>query len=374
MDSFPQARIGIQLAQQGRRTEAIHYLRQATRQEPQHPEVWLWLAHVTPSLEEYRYCVQQAIRLAPHHQTARQMEAALRNIPALPAQVPNATLPNTDSMNVRVPSQPFVVDEHLVNRMQRQRKKRSLRQKLILFTVITLVIGLLGAVGIILGRNLIENSNSNTATPHELWLTIQTNTQTLPIRFRMQTPPSWIVADAASPQWASISQSLAEVPAIQANWAGFAANLSAIQINPADDSLETPVTIVETNFDSIIASGGYPLRLQLIRLGAIYASMDDASCTGLQQLAAEQQNTIATSGITATILENQVVQQPSGNCVYVIHYFGTSAISGQDEHIYVIYVPVGTTSLAEWHLTVVDISHDQYRPMIEQLLESIRAL
>lgn len=379
MDSFPQARSGIQLAQQGRRAEAVRYLRLATQQEPPHPDVWLWLAHVTPSLDEYRYCVQQAITLAPSHVVARQMDAALRTVPMVTPAPQNQLWPPSSStgpmspQNGQMPSQPIAVDANLINRMQRQRRKRSRRQQLMAFIAMILLIGLIGAAAIVFGQAWLNDADTDNTEPPELNVMVQVDTQSLPLRFRMMAPRSWLLADATSTRWQIRRDELANNPAVQADWARFEANLSNISINPADDSLETPVSIVETNLENILASGGYPLRLQLIRFGAIYASMDEASCSGLQQLANEQQNALAGTQITADIIENQVVQQSGGTCVYLIHYFGTSALSGQDEHIYVIYVPVGGTALAEWHLTVVDARHDQYRSDIEQLLDTLRA-
>src|SRR5512146_2657707 len=73
----PKTQMGLQLAQQGRRQEALAYLRQAVQTEPPTPEVWLWLAHVSPDINEYRNCVYQALLLDANHPTARQMQAAL---------------------------------------------------------------------------------------------------------------------------------------------------------------------------------------------------------------------------------------------------------------------------------------------------------
>ncbi len=375
MDSFSQARTGIQLAQQGRRAEALRYLRLASQQEPPHPEVWLWLAHVTPSLEEYRFCIQQALRVAPNHIVARQMDSALRTVPAISpaAPAPPTLPPGTGPISSQVVSQPVAVDANLINRMQRQRRKRSRRQRLMGLIAFVLLVGLVGAVVLIIGDDLLNDSNDNIGSAPELMVTLQLSNQETPLRFRMATPPSWLLATLDDTRWINRSTALANNPAIQANWARFASDVTAVTINPADDSLGTPVSIVETNEAAILESDGYPLRLQLIRYGAIYASMDDASCQGLQQLAAEQQNALSSTQITAEIIENQVVQQSSGTCVYLIHYVGTSALSGQTEHIYVIYVPVGLTALAEWHLTVIDTRHDQYRPDIEQLLDTLRA-
>lgn len=378
MDNFSQARMGIQLAQQGRRTEALNYLRSASQQEPPHPEVWLWLAHVSPTLEEYRYCVQQALKIAPNHTMARQMDAALRTVPvgpapaAAPVSPPSLPRPSTGPMNAQVASQPIAVDAHLINRMQHQRRKRSRRQVLLTVIAAVMVLGLLGATLLIIGDNVLNNSDDNTTTPPELSVVLRVDTQEEPLRFVMTAPSSWVVADPADVQWQQRVTTLANHPDIVVDWARYESDLSGIAINPASDSLETPLSIVETDPTAVLESEGYPLRLQLIRFGAIYASMDDTSCAGLQQLADERQTALAGSQLTTEIIENQVVQQSGGKCVYLIHYFGPSPLTQQPEHVYVMYVPVGETSLAEWHLTVVDARHDQYRPNIENLLDTLR--
>lgn len=75
--NYSNARTGIELARAGRRWEALAYLRQAVQNEPPHPEVWLWLAHVSNDLNEYRNCVYQALQLDAYHMVARQMQEAL---------------------------------------------------------------------------------------------------------------------------------------------------------------------------------------------------------------------------------------------------------------------------------------------------------
>lgn len=375
MDHFSQARMGIQLAQQGRRAEALNYLRSASQQEPPHPEVWLWLAHVSPTLEEYRYCVQQALIIAPNHMVARQMDAALRTVPAVPAPLaspPSPPRPSTGPMNAQVGSQPIVVDARLVNQMQRQRRKRSRRQVVLTVIAALMVVGLVGAILLVIGDNIINGSDNETNTPPELTVVLRVDTQEQPLRFVMSAPISWVVADPTDTRWQQRLTSLANFPEIVEDWERYEADLDSISINPASDSLETPLSIVETDPTAILESDGYPLRLQLIRFGTIYASMDDTSCAGLQQLADERQTALAASQLTTEIIENQVVQQSGGRCVYLIHYFGPSPLTQEPEHVYVMYVPVGATSLAEWHLTVVDARHDQYRPDIENLLDTLR--
>lgn len=80
MDTHLLARKGIAFAQSNQRLEALSFLRQSVQSEPPHPEVWLWLAHVSPDINEYRNCVYQALKLDAYHMVARQMQEALSQI------------------------------------------------------------------------------------------------------------------------------------------------------------------------------------------------------------------------------------------------------------------------------------------------------
>jgi hypothetical protein len=120
---------GIQLAQNGRKMEALAYLREAVRREPINAEVWLWLAHVTPDAQEYQNCVYQALVLAPNHVIARQMQDVMMQAQAaasgsmMPMQqnVPQAMY-NTAQMNPQV----------LVQVQQKQQRRWWFRRFLIL--------------------------------------------------------------------------------------------------------------------------------------------------------------------------------------------------------------------------------------------------
>ncbi|MCI0713931.1 MAG: hypothetical protein L0154_27490 [Chloroflexi bacterium] len=127
---------GIQLAQQGRKMEALAYLREAVQREPVNAEVWLWLAHVTPDIHEYQNCIYQALVLSPNHQTARQMQDALMQTNSIPApQFSGGTSP----MN------PFV----LQSARKRQHRRRVWRRVLILAVIGFLLGGISAIIAIV---------------------------------------------------------------------------------------------------------------------------------------------------------------------------------------------------------------------------------
>ena len=80
---------GIQFVRAGRKAEALPYLRYAVQNESVPADGWLWLAAATADLDEYRYCVDQALRLDPQHRTALQMRGDLERR----ARVPKAQDP-----------------------------------------------------------------------------------------------------------------------------------------------------------------------------------------------------------------------------------------------------------------------------------------
>jgi hypothetical protein len=136
MDSYTNARKGIELAQTNQRLDALAYLRRAVQYEPPHPEVWLWLAHVSPDVNEYRNCVYQALRLDPYHMVARQMQDALSNLAAQSAyqQVyganptvvnPNSVAPYPATPSATPPISYYENYDSRINRISRETENRS---------------------------------------------------------------------------------------------------------------------------------------------------------------------------------------------------------------------------------------------------------
>jgi hypothetical protein len=150
---------GIQLAQQGRKTEALAYLREAVQREPINAEVWLWLAHVTPDRLEYQNCVMQALRLEPNHPIGRQMQDALLQTQYTPAYPTSGVYPAyggqpqspypAQSTVPYAPHQPLAMDQNLLYRVQNQQGQRSFWRRLFGVALAGILLGVLVALIVI---------------------------------------------------------------------------------------------------------------------------------------------------------------------------------------------------------------------------------
>jgi hypothetical protein len=366
--SYTNALQGIQLAQQGKRHEALSYLRIAVQTDTPHAEVWLWLAHVTPLREEYEHCVQQALALAPAHATAYQMLAMLRDASTNQPPLVSITEPPPSTQNT-------VVDDRLIRAMQRKRRIRRQRQLLFSIVAICGVLALAAAAGLGMQDMFLEDTSS-TSTPstyRSLEVTVTPTNRTFSSAFTMQLPTTWLFADRTSSAWQAALARDDVSDSTRTTWQQFETDLASLEINPADDSVQPPLTIIETD-PSAIGSGS-PARLQLVRLGAPYASMDNTGCAGIRQLADDPPTLLNNPG-GDTVLEQvqaAVVQQSTEHCLFYTHYLLENTSSGAVLHRYILYVPAGETLLAEWHLTITTETVDQYTPVIEQLLQTIRS-
>jgi hypothetical protein len=145
---------GIQLAQAGRKMEALAYLREAVQREPVNAEVWLWLAHVTPDGREYQNCVYQALHLEPHHVIARQMQAALMqstNQPPVAPQMyqqPPASQPTGPAPYQSPPSgyQTGQINPDFLKRVGQLQRRRWLVRRVMIIAAVGAALGIIAAV------------------------------------------------------------------------------------------------------------------------------------------------------------------------------------------------------------------------------------
>ncbi|NJL93292.1 MAG: hypothetical protein HC915_05950 [Anaerolineae bacterium] len=171
---------GIQLAQQGRKPEALGYLRHAVLTETVNAEVWLWLAHVTPDMREYQNCVVQALRLQPDHATALRMQA---------------------NLDFRAQGRPVVAPTQEIGRLENAfRRQRRWRRWLILLNALLLL-----AVGVRVAVLLAENISADDL---RTWLPFFDDTRRIQftvgdeagaLSFQVEVPRSWYLADEGSP-------------------------------------------------------------------------------------------------------------------------------------------------------------------------------
>lgn len=365
MDPFPNARLGIQLAQQGRREDALSYLRIAVQSEPAHPELWLWLAHVTPRRDEYQHCVQQALVLAPNHATARQMFALLRNNTG---SMPAIAQPNPSSGQ----SRPMTVDEQLLRSMKKQKQRKGQRRFLLIMMAFWLIFGLAALIGLVFQDELNATfSDDDAPSPPQLTITVAPqNTDTVD-HFRMAVPESWLVADANNSAWQEQRQRLEANELLQVDWSTLEHDASQLNISLENNLLSTQISIVETDAGRILDSGGFPLRLELVRLNRQEPLLaQGVDCDNMRRFAEEQRISLAEA---ESVVENAIVEQNNDRCIFYIHYRGSSALSKQVEHIFVIYVPIAPQGMAEWHLTVSDTGLADYQASIDALLRTITA-
>ncbi len=84
--------LGIEAARAGDKEEARNLFRLLTRETPEDPQSWLWLAGVAEDREEKRAALEQVTRLDPSNELAQQGLAALGGPTKSTVQIPPAPL------------------------------------------------------------------------------------------------------------------------------------------------------------------------------------------------------------------------------------------------------------------------------------------
>lgn len=83
--------LGIEAARAGDKEEARNLFRLLTREAPEDPQAWLWLAGVAEDREEKRVALEQVTQLDPSNDLAQQGLAALGGPRKMTADVPTAS-------------------------------------------------------------------------------------------------------------------------------------------------------------------------------------------------------------------------------------------------------------------------------------------
>ena len=339
-------RLGIELAQQGRTVEALAHLRRAVTSETNSAEVWLWLAHVTPDLNEYHNCVQHVLRLEPDHPTASQMQSDL----------------DYRAMGV---SPPAVAADALQNISQRDKRQKRWRRILILLNAI-LMIALCGRFGsAALDRISLDDINSLfPLMENTKYLRFGVGTEEGALSFEVSVPTTWHLADEGSPSWREQRDRLqAEIPTEAKDYWGEAeADLGEIVFDSAGGMLSRPVVILETDLAQVEA---FPANLRLIAVEPLPLDTADTVCNLLKELAdAEKADASSTGGfVTADVRARSGV-----DCVYYLEYLEPE----DDTHLFEIAVPVGEDRLAKWHLILPESQYEDYRTHVNIVLNSLR--
>lgn len=346
---------GIELAQQGRKPEALAYLRQAVNTEPTSAEVWLWLAHVTPDVHEYRYCVRQALNLQPGHPTAQRMQQDL----------------DYQSGGMSPPVQASGVVQTLE---ETQSKGLRWRRILILLNAIVMV-AIIGRVGMSASEN--EFLNDRWADLKEILSLEDNSTHRLnfevgkneaAFQFEVEVPQTWFPADTGSPSWREQRDRLdAEFPANGVDfWREIQTDPGEVLLNPNTGEFSKAVYLVETDFKKLSATSTLqPANLRLVGIQNLPEGIPNTGCVALGELAKLEADAAQEK---ASFEKSDVVARSSEDCIYYLEY------RDSETHFWDVRVPVGANRLAIWQITVPDKLSDDYKAAAKRILNTLRYL
>jgi hypothetical protein len=361
---------GIQLVENGRKSEALPYLRYAVQNESITAEGWLWLAAATDDLEEYRYCVEQALFLDPFHPVAQRMRHdldrhALGLVSAYPAAELEARRENTAA--VRRPS----------------RLRRMLRAVVVLI----LVGGCVGGAAALIVSGAIQSAvdgwlQNDTSHPLEFAVGNQPGYQ-----FGVEVPESWLPADKDNSSWQDRRDALiAAFPDDSTVWAQMETSFSRAVRDPVYGDVLPPVRLVETDEDRLRASGMIAaLTLQKIvpyPAAPPDASAPDDACSRMRlvEQAYKANGALAAQPDSALIETMLAARKDLGDCIYVIHRRYTNqtqppfaldpAVTATREIL--LAVPVGAERYALWQITLPDATYDDdYAHTVERIFSTL---
>jgi hypothetical protein len=361
---------GIQLTESGRKTEALPYLRYAVQNERVTAEGWLWLAAATGDLEEYRYCVEQALLLDPFHPVAQRMRHdldrhALGLVSAYPAAELQARRENTAAI----------------------RRPSRLRRLLRAVVVLVLIGGCVGGAAALIVSGVIQSAVDdwlNSSHAHTLEFTVGDQPG---YRFRVEVPDSWLPADKDNVSWRDRRDALMAVFPDHSNvWEQVETSFSRAVRDPVYGDVLPPVRLVETDEDRLRASGLIGmLTLQKIvpyPTAPADASAPEDACTQMRKV---EQAFKANGGLAAqpdsAVVETMLAARKAlGDCIYVIHRRYTNqtqlpfpldpALTATREIL--VAVPVGAERYALWQVTLPDATYDDdYAHAVERILATL---
>ena len=347
--------MGIEMAQQGRKMEALAYLRRAVTTEALNAEVWLWLAHVSPDINEYQNCVHQALAHNPQHPTAQRMWQDIEY--------------QSGGM-----SPPMFAAEAAQTMSQSHNRQTRLRRLLILLNVImiTFSCGVLGRIAL----ERLDVNDLNSLIPFlESSKRIQfaVGDETNAVGFQVDVPKSWFLADRGSPSWRAERDRLQrEFPPDVGEdnfWRDVETDLGEVTRHSLTGEFEDNVTILETDSELIQSSPDTIANLSLIAVNAISDEYPDNSCENLRQLAADERRT---SQQSESFIDSEVRERDSGDCITVSEFL-TTTDDNVEIRLFRINIPVAEKQLALWNIVIPDALYaDSYRSDVEQIIDSLR--
>lgn len=364
----PNLMAGIQLAQAGRKLDALPYLRRAARHETMSAEGWLWLAAATDDFEEYRFSVDQALVLDPRHPVASRMRDDLNRLSGWPP-APSGAVWDTG--------------RHEATALFRPSRGRRALRALVLLLFALAVVG--GVALLVIAADLPERVRG--------WLKIEESRSAAftvgsepGYRFRVEVPESWYAADTASADWQAARNRLQgafdDVP--PAVWALVETDFAGAGRDPVFGDLDPKIRLVETDTDRLAKNGLIPA----LTLHAIIPlpSPSDAPgadvCARMQLLNAGDQNPVPNS----TVVEVSVVRRNTlGDCLFLIdrRYTGQSpdqvpfALSAARAPVafreITLAVPFGEerNDYALWQITLADSAYADYERAIDRIVATL---
>lgn len=334
---MPYTQTGIELAQQGHRHEALPYLRYAVMNENANADVWLWLAHVTPEIQEYRQCVFQALSLQPTHPTALRMQSDL----------------NYQGQGV---SPPLVASPVLQQMEQHGKREKRWRRWLIVLNILLITTVCSWATAQGLDRlDTHEILTRFSVVKEQKQLDFAIGSEAKALGFEVTIPNSWFLADEGSPSWREKRSALEDAFPESTNfWRDLETDLGDVVYND-DGTLSELVAIIETDpaqFDLPDVP-----RLELIEM----RSLSNTTCDGLEALADQEHPQVSrrTGFVEAAVKERE-------DCIYFIH-----TKQPQTRRIEIL-VPVDEDRVAVWRIQIPEAIYADYEDAIETILDTLR--
>jgi hypothetical protein len=341
---------GIELARQGRKQEALAYLRQAVLTEPVAAEVWLWLAHVSPDLNEYRNCVHQALILEPEHPTALRMQQDLDY------QAYGASPPMAASEAARTMAKPH-------SRKNRWRRILALLNAIVLVVACGLLFNLLSnRVDIDDVQNIFDSSQTAKR------ISFSVGPEAEAINFRVDVPETWLLADVGSPSWREQRDRLGvEFPAAAGQstiWQQLESDLGEVQRDENSGDFLQSVAIMETDSALIGESPNATARAVLVAVKTI----GDNSCESLRSLAAEEESRARQ---TEGFIEVSV-RERENDCAYYSQYRQIPA-TGEAIRFFQVNIPAGDSLLAIWHVSLPESLYEEhYQESVDTFIDTLQ--
>lgn len=380
----PNVMRGIGLVQAGRRAEALPYLRYAAQSEDLTAEGWLWLAAATDDLEEYRHCVNRALRLDPYHPVASRMRAALDALDSA-AYRPR---PPTSGTMPPVPAAPY--GARVPRPAAARRARPSWLRRIVRAVVLALLIGGgLGICGALVTSGALTNLVRDWLRIEELHTLDFTVGESPGYHFRVDVPTSWQPANADNPSWRATRERLeAAFPQTAELWDTLDERFSAVVRDPVYGTIMPLVRIVETDSGALRAGGMIAaLTLhEILPLPAAASGEPDTVCARMRSVEAQF---IASGGLGEAAAGGQVldtaltVRSAPDDCVFAVQRRYSDLLPEQvplalapdsapdATREVVIAVPVSARRFAVWQIVYADAMHDDYASAVERAIETL---